>query len=82
MIRMSCSLLLIWSAGESAQLYSRDYLAEIETHSPFRFAPLIEKRKKLGRWTGLLTRMFESFLQDEEGENASLLLASFLVPRV
>ena len=81
MIRMSCSLLLIWSAGESAKLYTSRYLAELETHSPFRFAPLAEKRKKLARWTGPLTRLFESFLEDEEDEPASLILASSLMPR-
>jgi hypothetical protein len=80
MIRLSCSLLLIWSAGAAAGLYSGDYLAELETHSPFRFAVLAEKRKKLTRWTGLLARMFESFLEDEEDEAVSLLLANFLLP--
>jgi hypothetical protein len=67
---MSCSLLLIWSAGESAEHYSRGYLAELETHSPFRFAHLAEKRKKLDRWSGRLARLFESFLEDEECEPA------------
>jgi hypothetical protein len=81
MIRMSCSLLLIWSAGESSKLYTADYLAELETHSPFRFAPLREKRKKLARWTGPLARLFESFLEDEENDPASLILASSLMPR-
>jgi hypothetical protein len=81
MIRMSCSLLLIWSAGESAKLYTNRYLAELETHSPFRFAPLTEKRKKLARWTSPLARLFESFLEDEEDEPASLILASSLMPR-
>jgi hypothetical protein len=81
LIRMSCSLLLIWSAGESARLYTDKYLAELETHSPFRFAPLTEKRKKLARWTSPLARLFESFLEDEEDEPASLLLASSLMPR-
>jgi hypothetical protein len=81
MIRMSCSLLLIWSAGESAKLYTSRYLAELETHSPFRFAPLAAKRKKLARWTSPLARLFESFLEDEEDEPASLILASSLMPR-
>ncbi len=78
MIRMSCSLLLIWSAGESAKLYTRDYLADLETHSPFRFVPLAARRKKLARCTGRLARMFESFLMDEEDETVPLLLANFL----
>ena len=78
---MSCSLLLIWSAGESGKLYTSRYLADLEAHSPFRFAHLAEKRKKLARWTGPLARLFESFLEDEEDEPASLLLASSLMPR-
>jgi hypothetical protein len=82
MIRMSCSLLLIWSAGESAKHYTTRYLADLETHSPFRFAQLAEKRKKLARWSGPLARLFESFLEDEECEPAPLLLASSLMPRV
>ncbi len=81
LIRMSCSLLLIWSAGESGKLYTSRYLADLEAHSPFRFAHLAEKRKKLARWTGPLARLFESFLEDEEDEPASLLLASSLMPR-
>ncbi len=81
LIRMSCSLLLIWSAGESRKLYTSRYLADLETHSPFRFAHLTEKRKMLARWTGPLARLFESFLEDEEDEPASLLLASSLMPR-
>jgi hypothetical protein len=81
MIRMSCSLLLIWSAAESGKLYTPHYLAELETHSPFRFAPLAEKRRKLARWTGPLARLFESLLEDEEDEPASLILASSLMPR-
>ncbi|MGB7846707.1 MAG: hypothetical protein WBL63_13910 [Candidatus Acidiferrum sp.] len=82
MIRMSCSLLLIWSAGECRKLYSEKYLADLETHSPFRFAPLAERRGKLGRWGGPLTRMFESLLKEEEEGAASFLVASYVVPRL
>ena len=84
MIRMSSSLLLIWSAGESAKLYTGNYLADLETHSPFRFATLAQRRGKLSRWTGPLARMFESFLKDKDEEDgaASLLLASFFMPRL
>ncbi|HUJ29644.1 MAG TPA: hypothetical protein VLY23_00055 [Candidatus Acidoferrum sp.] len=82
MIRMSCSLLLIWSAGESAALYTPGYIAALETHSPFRFAPLAERRKKLARWTAPLGRLFDAFLEDEEDEPAPLLLASSLMPRL
>jgi len=81
LIRMSCSLLPVWSAGDSARYFTCDYLAHLESHSPFRFAALATRRKKLAHWTTPLTRMFESFLEEEEGAAAPLLLANFLMPR-
>jgi len=81
MIRMSCSLLPVWSAGDSAKCFTRDYLAHLESYSPFRFATLAERRKRLAHWTIPLTRMFEAFLEGEEDAAAPLLLANFLMPR-
>src|SRR5208337_44075 len=66
MIQKSYTSLLIWSAGECGELYTRDYLAELETHSPFRFASVAARRKQLAKWTGPLTRLFEAFLQDDQ----------------
>lgn len=82
MIHMSCSLLPVWSAGDSARHYSSDYLMQLEAQSPFRFGSLADRRKKLAHWTGPLTKMFESFLKEEEDATAPLLLANFLTPRV
>ena len=81
MIRMSCSLLPVWSVSDSADYFSSDYLARLEAHSPFRFAPLGKRRKKLARWATPLTRMFEGLLEEGEDAAAPLLLANFLVPR-
>ena len=66
MIQKSYTSLLIWSAGECGELYTPDYLAELETHSPFRFASVAARRKQLAKWTGPLTRLFEAFLQDDQ----------------
>ena len=68
MIQKSYTSLLIWSAGECGELYTRDYLAELETHSPFRFASVAARRKQLAKLTGPLTRMFEAFLEDEKDQ--------------
>ena len=64
MIQKSYVSLLVWSAGECGELYSRDYLAELETHSPFRFASVAKRRKQVAKLTGPLTRLFEAFLED------------------
>jgi len=66
MIQKSYTSLLIWSAGECGELYSRDYLAELETHSAFRFASIAARRKQLTKWNGPLTRLFEAFLVDDQ----------------
>jgi hypothetical protein len=66
MIQQSYMSLLIWSAGECGELYTRGYLAELETHSPFRFACMVQRRKQLGKLKGPLERVFEAFLEDEE----------------
>jgi hypothetical protein len=68
MIQNSYITLLIWSAGECGELYTRDYLAELETHSPFRFASVAERRKQLAKLTGPLARLFGAFLEDEKGQ--------------
>ena len=68
MIQKSYMSLLVWSAGECRELYTREYLAELETHSPFRFACLAERRKQVAKLTGPLTRLSEAFLEDENDE--------------
>jgi hypothetical protein len=68
MIQKSYTSLLVWSAGECGELYTREYLAELETHSPFRFACLAERRKQVAKLTGPLTRLSEAFLEDEKDE--------------
>jgi hypothetical protein len=82
MIQKSSWSLLIWAAGESGDLYTQKYLAELETHSPFRLRSLGKRRKQLARWTGPLARLFESFLEGDEDEPAFPLLASSFLPRL
>jgi hypothetical protein len=47
LITRSVNLLLIDSVGRSARLYPRHYIRELETHSPFHFAALRQRRKQL-----------------------------------
>ena len=80
MIQKSYTSLVTWSAGECSELYTSGYLAELETHSPFRFAPVAERRNQLGKLTGPLTRLFEAFLKDEEDCAELTLTAGTLIP--
>jgi hypothetical protein len=69
MIQKSYTTLLIWSAGECGELYTTDYLAVLEAHSPFRFAAVAKRRKQLGKLTGRLARLFEASLEDEKDQS-------------
>jgi hypothetical protein len=81
LIQKSSGSLLIRSAGEAGELYSQDYLAELETHSPFRFSFLSRQRDRLARRRGLLAKLFEAFLEGDADEPAFPLLPSSLMPR-
>jgi len=70
MIQKSYVSLLIWSAGECGELYTSAYLAELETHSPFRFGVVAKRRKKLSKLVDPLVRLFEAYLDDEEDQMA------------
>ena len=48
-MRMCITPLMIDSASQVGQLYSRGYLAELERHSPYRFAQLKQIRRKVSR---------------------------------
>ncbi len=81
LIRGSATSVLIRSAGEAGEFYSRGYLSELETHSPFRFAFLTDRRQQMTRRSALMGRLFEAFLAGEEDEPVFPLLPSSLLPR-
>ncbi|MGO9095362.1 MAG: hypothetical protein ACLQGV_09070 [Bryobacteraceae bacterium] len=81
LIQRSSRSMLIRSAGEAPDLYTAEYLAELETHSPFRFASLNSQRRQLVKRRGLLIQLFEVFLEGEEDEPAFPMLPGSLMPR-
>jgi hypothetical protein len=81
LIQRSSRSMLIRSAGEAPELYSAEYLAELETHSPFRFASLNSQRRQLVKRRGLLIQLFEVFLEGEDDEPAFPMLPGSLMPR-
>jgi hypothetical protein len=82
LIQRSSLSILIRSAGEAGEFYTREYLDSLEYHSPFRFAYLNESRDRFAKRSGMLARLFESFLAGDEDEPAFPLLPSSLMPRV
>jgi hypothetical protein len=81
LIRSSSTSLIIRCAGEAGELCTQSYLAELEIHSPMRFAFLNDRRNRFARHRGLLLKLFEAFLEDD-GEPLFPFLPGSLMPRL
>lgn len=68
LLRRSSIALVVRAAGALRELYSEAYIAELETYSPFLFDFLLNRREKLARHTGRLTKLFEACLDGAEDE--------------
>jgi len=80
LILSSSYSLLIRSAGEAGELYTKPYLARLESWSPFRFAFWRERRAQLARRGNVLKRLFEAFLAGDDDEPAFPWLPNTLMP--
>jgi hypothetical protein len=72
LMRRSGAMLLVTAAGSAGRFYTAPYLRELETHSPFRFSFLNQRRKRFSRKQGLLTRLIEAFASAGETRAAHL----------
>ncbi len=81
LIQRSSLSIIIRSAGEAGEFYTPEYLRKLECHSPFRFAFLNERRAQFAKRSGMLVKLFESFLAGDEDEPAFPLLPSSFMPR-
>ena len=60
----SLHLALTDAAASVPSLYSPGFLRELEAHSPFRLASLVEQRQRLSRAHGSLTGLLETWLTE------------------
>jgi hypothetical protein len=68
LMRQSSYSLLIRAAGAARELYSRPYIARLETYSPFRFAFVDSRRELLAKRQDLIEKLGEVFLAAEDDE--------------
>jgi hypothetical protein len=68
LLRRNSSSLLIRAAGLSNELFSKDYLAELETYSPLRFSFLRERQEQFTHIAGSYAKLFETLLTSENEE--------------
>lgn len=64
LIERSIDPVLIDTAGRVGNLYSREYLRQMERHMPFRFAVMKKQREKLDRQKVNLSRLMEAFFME------------------
>jgi hypothetical protein len=57
----SLRLLVISAVGAAGRLVSREYLEDLERHSPFRFSALHERKRRLARLLPRALKMLEAF---------------------
>ena len=81
LIARSCLSFLVRSAGEASGLYTKEYVAAVEALSPFRFAFLNDRQRRLACHRGIFAKLFEAFLAGEPDEPAFPLLPGSLMPR-
>ncbi|HLY43095.1 MAG TPA: hypothetical protein VKR52_17915 [Terracidiphilus sp.] len=66
LLRMSWRSLIIGAVANAPDSFSSEFLAEAESRSPFRFAFLRERKKKLAGKSGLYENLFNLFLESED----------------
>lgn len=70
LLRMSWRSLILGAIADSYAFFSPQFLAEAERCSPFRFAFLRARRKRLTSRQGLYACLFDAFLEAPEDEAA------------
>jgi len=70
LLRMSWRSLILMAVADAHQYFNATFLAAIEARSPFRFAFLRSRRKKLHGRSGIFERLFETLLSAENDTRA------------
>ena len=74
LLRTSSRSLIVGAVAESYQFFTPGFLEEAERCSPFRFAFLRERRKRLASRQGLYAALFDVFLETSNGDDTELAL--------
>ncbi len=81
LIQASSISLVVRSAGAAAEFHTPGFVRMLETHSAFRFAYLDDRKRRLAKHGGMLTRLFEAFLAGDDDEPAFPWFPTSLMPR-
>jgi hypothetical protein len=68
LLRMSWRSLIVGAVGDSREFFSPEFIGQTELTSPFRFAFLRARRKRMTSRQGLFATLFDAFLEAPEDE--------------
>ena len=72
LMRTSWRLLILMAAADAQPFFTRDFLAELEPCSGFRFGFLRKRKEKLAGRKTLYAPLFDAFLKDNAGEERTM----------
>src|ERR1035438_3924733 len=76
LLRMSWRSLILMAVADAQNFFSKEFLAELEPSSPFRFDFLRARNEKLTGRQAIYSILFDAFLEAAPGEQSSLPLPS------
>jgi len=71
LLRTSWRLLILGAVAQAHEHFSPEFLSRMEASSPFRFAFLRDRTKKLAGRKGLYRTLFEAFLEENQESRSS-----------
>ncbi|MFZ1084912.1 MAG: hypothetical protein WAN35_08105 [Terracidiphilus sp.] len=74
LMRASWRLLILMAAADAQPFFSREFLAELEPHSGFRFGFQRKRKEKLAGREALYAPLFDAFLEDAPGVQGAMQL--------
>ena len=82
LLRMSWRSLIVMAVAQTEEYFTPAFAAEIERRSPFRFAFLRARQKRVARRRGLYANLFEIFLAPQSADRAASLSGAALAATV
>ena len=80
LLQRSSRSLLIRAAAAAREFYSKEYLAELETYSPVRFAFLASRQQQFDRRRAWFARAFEALVLQEDSSTGTAAVSRPHVP--
>jgi hypothetical protein len=80
LLRMSWRSLILMAVADSPQFFTKDFLAELESCSAFRFEFLRSRNKNLAARESLFARLFDAFVEASPADPNALPVPAFAEP--